>query len=549
MKTINGEEIIFKTNEEELYLIINNVRVPFEIKSQADFTKALNENSKGISNKEYELLLSQALELKPGLPKGSSKTKEEQDREEKINSTTEQILNSHEFKTIYGVKSETIFYYDNGIWRKGGREIIESEAEAILDNKATISLIKEVVEKIKRLTIISFEEFNKLPEGVVCLLNGLLDLKTGEFRPHSSDYYFKSYIPIKYNPEANCPECLKFFNLVIDEEDLAWIQEWFGFNLYNNYFLKKGVICFGEPDTGKTVFLNLLSAFIGVLNISGIPLQDITRANKFQLAALHNKYANVFDDLSSYDLGNTGGFKMATGGGRITGEYKFGDTFSFQTFAKHTFACNVIPSSSKDSGDMAYYLRWLPLGFYNIIPKEEQDPFLIEKLTNEQELSGLLNWSLEGIKRLLKNKCFSFNKTVEEVKDLMDKHTDSLSAFAIDALEEKQGYRINKEDLFEIYSAYCHAKKINRLSLAQVSRRLPKIIGYCQAKHDTKKYWEGINLKPFKELDTLDAFFITIYDEFKTKINNYNVNYLYMFSEKASKTSEQEASDFTKKGV
>ena len=47
---------------------------------------------------------------------------------------------------------------------------------------------------------------------------------------------------------------------------------------------------------------------------------------------------------------------------RNTAEYKFGDSFQFLNFAKHTFATNKIPSV-EDVDDAAYYDRWIPIAF------------------------------------------------------------------------------------------------------------------------------------------------------------------------------------------
>jgi len=55
----------------------------------------------------------------------------------------------------------------------------------------------------------------------------------------------------------------KFFSDTLYKEDIKLIEEWFGFNLYNRYFKKKGVIFFGDRDTGKTVMMELLSCYIG----------------------------------------------------------------------------------------------------------------------------------------------------------------------------------------------------------------------------------------------------------------------------------------------
>ena len=265
------------------------------------------------------------------------------------------LIDKYIFKTIYGTKSESIFVFLDGIYQNNGREIIETNIEKILGTHCTNHHVKEIVEKIKRLTAISRDNFDKTPERLICLKNGLLNIKTLILEKHNPKYYFKRKLPLNYKKDSNCPNIINFLKTCLYEDDLKTIQEWFGFNLYRRYFLKKAVILFGKTDTGKTVFLNLLSKWIGDDNISGLSLQRISSGDKFGLASLKDKHANIFDDLTTEDM-ISGGFKISTGGGSITAEFKFGDSFTFKSFAKLIFAGNKIPSLKEiDAEDSAYY--------------------------------------------------------------------------------------------------------------------------------------------------------------------------------------------------
>ena len=402
---------------------------------------------------------------------------------EKISITkiVENLLGKYSFKTIYGKKDETIYFYDKGIYNLRGREIIKTKTEKLLKGKATTNIVNEVVEKIKRNTSIDNEEFNNIPEHLICLENGILNIITKEILPFNPSYYFKNKIPIKYNKEKNCNKILDFFKEVCYPEDIPIIQEFFGFCLYRKYFIKKAIILFGEKNTGKTVFLNILTRFIGKENCSGISLQRIASKDKFSLAFLKDKYINLYDDLSANDLNDSGGFKIATGGGYITAEYKFGDSFQFLTYAKNIFATNRIPNV-KNIDDDAYYDRWIPIPFDNQIAKDNQDNFLSDKITTEEEMSGLLCWTLEGLDRLLKNGKFSHSKTSDEIKILMQRQNNPLVAFANDILIREDGNKISKETMYKIYTKWSQDKKVPRLSKEQLGRNLGKYTNYIIAK-------------------------------------------------------------------
>ena len=454
-----------------------------------------------------------------------------------VDKFVEYLMEKFSFKTIYGSKSEEIFVYEDGIYLKNGRSTIQTQTENILKEYSTNHYINEIQEKIKRLSTISKEEFDKIPEHLICLKNGILNLKIRELEKHNPKYYFKTRFNIKYDKKADCKNIKEFFNGIFYPEDINFVQEWFGFNLYRKYFVKKAVICFGERDTGKTIFLNLLMNFIGRENTAGISLQRIASGDKFALSSLKDKYSNIFDDLSSKDLSDQGGFKIATGGGFITAEHKFGDPFQFLNFAKHIFATNKIPSI-EDVDDDAYYDRWIPLPFDNQIEKSEQDKFLIQKLTTDQEMSGLLNYALEGLERLLKKGEFSYNKNCKEIKEIMERHSDPLSAFAQDWLIEKLGNKITKEQMFQIYSIYCKEKNTARLTKNQLGRRLGKKISYALEKRDKERFWENVDIRKLNiNIDTLDTLLKIICNDLEKGNNTLSSDYSYIISGDASNVS------------
>lgn len=413
------------------------------------------------------------------------------------------LIQNHSFKTIFGKKEETIYYYDNGIYNLRGKEIIKTKVEDLLDYKCNTNIVREVLEKIKRRTSINPIEFDKVPIEYLCLENGVLNITTKELQEDNPKFYFKSRIPIIYNQKQDCPTIKKFIGEICYPEDVPIIQEWFGFCLFRKYFIKKGIILFGDKNTGKTVLMNLLIKFIGEMNVSGISLQRIASKDKFALASLNNKYVNAYDDLSANDLNDAGGFKIATGGGYVTAEHKFGDSFQFMTFAKNIFATNKIPNV-KEINDDAYYERWIPIPLDNQIPDKEQDKFILEKLTTKEELSGLLNWALEGLDRLLKNNKFSYNKNSEEIKMLMLRQNNPLVAFAEEVLKQEDGNRISKDQMYQVYSKWCEMKKVPRLSKTQLGRNLEKYAYYLIAKHDKERYW--LNVKMGGDLDIFDTF-------------------------------------------
>ena len=108
-------------------------------------------------------------------------------------------------------------------------------------------------------------------------------------------------------------------------------------------------------------------------------------------------------------------FKRLTSGiDTIDAEKKYMPSFNFKNTAKLTFSANKLPEGPKDP---AFYERFCLIEFVHKFRGTKQgDKRLIRKLTDQNELSGFLNLALTGLKRLIDNDCFSYNKSFEEVE-------------------------------------------------------------------------------------------------------------------------------------
>ena len=410
------------------------------------------------------------------------------------------MLSKFAFKTIFGKRYETIYFYDDGIYNTKGDEIIKTFSEEKLGQHCKNYSIKEIIGKIKRKTAIDFEEFEKTSINLIPLQNGVYNIELDMLEDYKPDIYFKFKLPISYDGKKDCPTFKKFVEETLYPEDINLVQEWFGFCLYRKYWLKKGMIWFGDTDTAKTTMLNFLEGIIGINNCSGLSLQKISGGNDFDLSNMHNKSLNSHDDLSSADINDGGGFKIATGGGSITGEIKFGDKFKFKNHSKLLFACNKIPSP-KEINDPAYFTRWLPVAYDNQIKEEDQDPDFAEDCL-EKESSGILNWALIGLKRLLENKRFSFNKSHEEVKAIMCRAGNPINAFVQDECREQEGFFISKQDLYDEYCKYMAKEKLQKMTKRMfgnnIIRHCTYIIDGWSGKESHIRGWRNLRVGDYK---------------------------------------------------
>lgn len=412
-----------------------------------------------------------------------------------------ELIAKHKFKTVIGSKEDDLYTYNQGSYSKKGEGIIKQEVETILGQEATTNTVNEIINKIKRMTLIDRERLDVTPTNLICIQNGVLNTDTMQLTPHNHEVIFLNKISVTYKPGAQSPNIQKFLKEILYPEDIKVLQEYIGYCMYRRYAIKKAVIIVGEKDTGKTTLLNLITKFIGTNNISGESLQKIIY-DRFSAITLYKKLLNIYDDLPFKDLNDAGGLKMATGGGYLTGERKFGDRFSFINHAKFIFSANKIPRII-DTDDDAYYDRWMiiPCNTQFGIDNAQRDALLIDKLTTPEELEGFLVWALEGLNRIMKDMRFSYTLTTEENKIMMQRSSDSMAAFVQDVLEQKEDGVISKEDMYQVYLGYARANKLSAITKHKLGLNLQSYATYVstgQKVYNNRKgvhCWLGVYLK------------------------------------------------------
>jgi len=250
----------------------------------------------------------------------------------------------------------------------------------------------------------------------------------------------------------------------------------------------------GGGANGKTTFLGLLEAFLGNENVSNVSLQDLD-ANRFAAASLHGKLANIYDDLTYNDLVETSKFKMLTGESPIMADIKYRSPFTFINHAKLIFSTNKIPKVKYDDSD-AFFRRWLIIVFPNTFVGNNADPGLLDKLTHKDQLSGLLNFALNGLTRLLTQGMFSKSVSTEETREQYIRMSDSVGAFCMDKIAADSDNYIEKKVLFSTYCEYCRDLKLPSVSESTFHRNIHKyvsVIDYRPRKDGKRLYcWKGI---------------------------------------------------------
>ena len=130
------------------------------------------------------------------------------------------------------------------------------------------------------------------------------------------------------------------------------------------------------------------------------------------------------------------------------------------------------------------------------------DRDLIDKLTTEEELSGLLNVVLIAARRLLARRRFVKSPSVQEVKRRYQAIADPVKAWIDDRCVLWPQHDGDKNLLHSDFIMYCWNKKLKRLELNALGRELAKYsIRDKQIGSDKQHVWSGIALRSEERSD------------------------------------------------
>jgi putative DNA primase/helicase len=291
----------------------------------------------------------------------------------------------------------------------------------------------------------------------------LINLKNGTFEITSTGTRLRQFnrndfltyqLPFEHNPQARAPIFEAYLNRVLPDPGLQKIlAEFMGYVFIHPSTLKleKTLLPYGTGANGKSVLFDVVNALLGSQNVSSYSLSSLTNDSGYFRAMLQNKLLNYASEIS----GNleTAIFKQLVSGEPVEARLPYQDPFTLTNYAKLIFNCNELPRDVEHT--KAYYRRFLIIPFDVVIPEDEQDVQLAQKII-ANELPGVFNWVLAGLKRLLQQKKFTESDQVRAALSKYELQSDSVRLY-LDENEYKAHptkYELIK-DIYPDYRKFC----------------------------------------------------------------------------------------------
>lgn len=314
---------------------------------------------------------------------------------------------------------------------------------------------------------------------LVNFLNGTFEINNERqtLREARREDFLTYQLPFNYTPEAKPTKFLDYLNKVQpDIERQKILAEYVGYLFIKNDQLKleKTLLLYGTGANGKSVFFEVICAMLGKdANVSNYSLQSLTDQTGYYRAMIADKLLNYASEINGKL--EMSFFKQLVSGEPVEARVPYGKPMTISQYARMIFNCNELPKDIEHTE--AFYRRLLIVSFDQTIPPHEQDKELAQKIITS-ELSGVFNWVLEGLKRLLIQKDFSHSVQVKEQVMKYREQADSVRVFLND-----EGYKpstenyISLKQVFSSYKTYCNEGNFRPCNLTTFSGRL-KNCGY-----------------------------------------------------------------------
>lgn len=294
-------------------------------------------------------------------------------------------------------------------------------------------------------------------------LNGVLNLKTFEFKPHAPEYLMTKIAQVEYNPAAPAAAWEKFVDEVLqgDAQKTGYLQKLLGLSLTGDTKEESCYMLYGASTrNGKSTLVETYAYMLGGAGGYAMNMKPETLAQRQikdgrqasgDIARLDGcRFLNASEPPKRmvFDVAL---LKNLTGRDTITARHLHQSEFQFTPVFKLFINTNFLPLITDDTLFSSGRLNVIT--FDRHFKPEEQDKGLKDRLKEPENISGLLNWCLIGLKRYYAEGAAP-PESVRAATAEYRANSDKVGNFISECLEKSKMNSTVKE-VYEKYRDWC----------------------------------------------------------------------------------------------
>ena len=383
-------------------------------------------------------------------------------------------------------ESEIVHVWRGGVWCPVSTMELSREMVAIYsEHRATFSkrVINNAVEALKVIA----EPMGEPSGDLLPFANGALDLKTGEFSPHTPENWITTHNGIEYTPPApgenirdNAPNFHKWLEHAAgkDPRKMMRICAALYMIMANRYDWQMFIEATGDGGSGKSTFTHIASLLAGKQNTVSAEMTSLDDAGG--RAQVVGSRLIVLADQPKY-TGEGTGIKKITGGDPVEINPKYEKRFTAVIRAVVLATNNNPMIFTERAGGVAR--RRVIFRFDNIVSEAEKDRELPEKIA--AEIPVIIRRLLANFTDPEKARALLLEQRDGDEALAIKQQTDPVIEFCqfLNFLEEARGLMMGgggdsvkyttRNSLYRVYLAFmAYAGRSKPLNVAEFSKAM-----------------------------------------------------------------------------
>lgn len=306
--------------------------------------------------------------------------------------------------------------------------------------------------------------------------NGIVNLRTGELRPHSPNNLVRKSAGTHYDPTAQCPTWRRFLIQIMrgDREMVRWLQRAIGYTLTGHVREEVMFFMYGGGMNGKSVLANAVQELMGTyyVRVSGDFLMAAPQSNRESatpgMARIAGARIVMVNEVESNAVLSGQQVKTLVSTETISARELYRPPFEFDPTHKVWVRGNHKPIV-RDT-DFGFWRRMALIPFLFTIDKAAADMELQNKL--RAEMPGILRWAVDGARAWYAEGRLRSPRAVAAATAEYQSDSDVISRWLAEGFALDPQARTDAARVYEDYCGWCQTENLRPMSRPALTNRL-----------------------------------------------------------------------------